>query len=242
MDRFNDLISKLEKLLEGIEKQQKAKEQEYNSELKDKQNSENKQKELEAQLKQVSQDLSLLITFKNKNIIVETTKKVGKILAKDFQKNIENKNFFGVILLGGFIIMIIAGTIAFSSLDLLLITISLIAIMLSILSGMMFNEVHKLRKKFTIEELEQEKKNIEEKLTSIKKQIQKYNNRLSEIQKEREKLNAEEKQCLTDIQVLKQSRIQSMEQLISEEKLNEAFNEVNFNDIITRVRSRKEGE
>lgn len=240
MDRFNDLISKLEKLLKNIEKQQKVKEQEYNSELKDKQNSKNKQKELEEKLRQVSQDLSLLIAFKNKNIIVETTKEVGRILAKDFQKEIENKNYFGIMLIICSIFAIIL--LSTFSIAVPLILISIITIMLGILSGMMFNDIHKLRKKFTIEELEQEKQNIEEELTKTNKQIQKHNERLPEIQKERENLNAEKKQCLIDIQTLKQSRIQSMEQLIPEEKLNEAFDEVIFNDIITRVRSRKEGE
>ncbi len=238
MDKFKGLEEKLKETIKSLENQIALNQEKQRQSEQERSEVVNEKNKLENKLNELVKKLDFLKFFNNKSISLETIKRIWVQLWNE----INNQNTFQKILsILAFLVLI-----ALSCIDsVLMFTIIGSVVFLNVLASVfMIYTVKKERKKHSIEELEQELKDTEEEYELAKEKEKKLNKRISEIDEVMKKLESEKNKYAIDLQDIETERIKAIESLVSENDLNDKFEEQKSSGTIARIRARekKEGE
>lgn len=236
MDKFESLKLDIQKTAEALTIKRMRKENELEGLKETQVELVNNQNRILEKHKVVASNLDTLKYYENKNIIISILKEAILRLIQDLKTDIKENKLSIIVLLAFMSLAILEPTFA------AILLISILS-MLSIASIIFISrDILRLRKKYSISQLEKEKRELEDELLILLANISEKDREISNITAEIDSLKERIKKLREDYETITYAKNEVLKQVVSEKILNQAFKEPVFSDIIKRTREKKEGE
>lgn len=227
MDKLSVLENNLENIINSLDKEISSLEEEYEDNAYKVEDLTREKESLENDLNELKRELNFLKAFEHKNIFLTTIKKIWIFFWQEFKNEAVPSKIFCTMLMTAILLASIALPLYGA------IVIGLIAALNLYFSLYMVLKVKKTGIKESIERLEQEEKDIQEKVTSIKEKINELNIKIVEILANKADLSSEKNGYNNDLEKAKEARTSSVDVSLDDSLSME------FRDIAKRVRQRK---
>lgn len=244
MDRFRELEEKIKEAIKHLDEQINTKQNKIEKNNEQINATDETIKSLKGSLKAIDEKRVIVEAIENKNIILYVIREFFNDLLQDYQNYVKSKQWFAIIsipILASIVIFLISVEIIRGGIPSILALSALIPLSFVGANIDSLIKLYKLKKNYTFFELSGVRDDIIKSIDEYRRDIASIKSRNAKLYAEIQTLQAAKGEFILDLERVRSSRKQALVERTTE-ILNAAFAEVNFNDIITRVRSRKEGE